>query len=112
SSKRMKTPMYSQITAAERYTLARLRLHGYSLAAIARLLGRHRSTMYREVRRNATHHDGGYRSELADAYARTRRRRSRRNQRFSPADWAQVHAHLRPLSSPHQIARRFPPPRP
>lgn len=99
--------MYTQITAAERYTLARLRQHHVPLATIARLLGRHRSTLYREVRRNATHHDGGYRAELADAYARTRRSRSRRNQRFTPADWAQVHTQLRELWSPEQIAGRF-----
>jgi transposase, IS30 family len=99
--------MYTQITAAERYLLARLRQHHVPLAAIARLLGRHRSTLYREVRRNATHHDGGYRAELADSYARTRRTHSRRNQRFAPADWAQVHAQLRELWSPEQIAGRF-----
>jgi|SRR6188474_310828 len=99
--------MYTQITAAERYTIARLCQHGCPTAVIARLLGRHRSTIYREVRRNATHHDGGYRSELADSYARTRRSRSRRNQRFSPADWGQVHGQLRELWSPEQIAGRF-----
>jgi transposase, IS30 family len=99
--------MYTQITAAERYLLARLRQHHIPMATIARLLGRHRSTLYREVRRNATHHDGGYRAELAESYARTRRTRSRRNQRFVPADWAQVHAHLRELWSPEQIAGRF-----
>ena len=99
--------MYTQITGAERYLLARLRQHHVPLAAIARLLGRHRSTLYREVRRNAAHADGGYRSELADSYARTRRSHSRRNQRFTPADWAQVHAQLRELWSPEQIAGRF-----
>jgi IS30 family transposase len=103
----MKTPMYTQITVAERYTLARLRQHGYPMALIARLLGRHRSTVYREVRRNATRYDGGYRSELADSYARTRRSHSRRNRRFSPTDWAQVHARLRERWSPEQIAGRF-----
>lgn len=99
--------MYTQITAAERYTIARLRQHGHPTAAIARMLGRHRSTIYREVHRNATHHDGGYRSELADSYARTRRSRSRRNQRLAAADWAQVHTHLRELWSPEQIAGRL-----
>src|SRR5712691_12158564 len=79
----MKTPMYPQITAAERYTLGLLRRLGYTAAAIARVLGRHRSTIGREVRRNATHYDGGYRPQLADWYARSRRSRSRRNQRFS-----------------------------
>lgn len=99
--------MYTQITASERYLLARLRHHHVPMATIARLLGRHRSTLYREVRRNAAHADGAYRSELADSYARTRRSRSRRNQRLTAADWAQVYAQLRELWSPEQIAGRF-----
>ena len=36
---------YCQITAAERYTLALLRQQGLRPAAIAELLGRHRSTI-------------------------------------------------------------------
>ena len=99
--------MYPQITAAERYTLGLLRRLGYTAAAIARVLGRHRSTIGREVRRNATHSDGGYRPQLADWYARSRRSRSRRNQRFSVADWALVHARLRENWSPEQVAGRF-----
>jgi transposase, IS30 family len=103
----MKTPLYTQITAAERYTLGLLRQHGYTTAAIARMLGRHRSTIGREVRRNATRYDRGYRPQLADWYARSRRSRSRRNQRFVAADWAHVHTQLRELWSPEQIAGRF-----
>lgn len=99
--------MYAQITAAERCTLGLLRQHGYTAAAIARLLGRHRSTISREVRRNATQYDGGYRPQLADWYARSRRARSRRNRRLSPADRAQVHAQLCALWSPEQIAGRW-----
>ncbi len=99
--------MYPQITAQERYTIGLLRRHRLSPAAIARVLGRHRSTIGREVRRNATHCDGTYRPQLADWYARGRRSRSRRNQRFSPAEWAQVHARLREDWSPEQIAGRF-----
>jgi IS30 family transposase len=103
----MKTPMYAQITAAERYTIGVLRRHGCPAATIARVLDRHRSTIGREVRRNATHHDGTYRPQLADWYARGRRSRSRRNQRFSAADWAQVHARLREKWSPEQVAGHF-----
>ena len=99
--------MYPQITAAERYTLGTLRRLGYTAAAIARILGRHRSTIGREVRRNATRYDGGYRPQLADGYARSRRSRSRRNQRFSAADWAQVHVRLRENWSPEQVAGRL-----
>ena len=61
--------MYRQITVDERYTLEVLRQLGYPGGTIARALGRHRSTIWREVRRNATQHDGSYRPELAHWYA-------------------------------------------
>lgn len=96
---------YTQITFAERYTLGLLRRRGESMAAIARALGRHRSTIGREVRRNISHHDGRtYRPPLADWYARGRRSRSRRNCRFTSADWARVVALVREDWSPEQIA--------
>ena len=68
---------YHQITFAERYTLGVLRRGGLSPSAIARVLGRHRSTIGREVRRNGTPRDGCYRPQLAEWYARGRRARSR-----------------------------------
>jgi IS30 family transposase len=98
---------YHQITFAERYTLGLLRQHGLSRAAIARVLGRHRSTIGREVRRNGTPRDDCYRPQLADWYARGRRSRSRRNQRFAPADWDRVHTLLREGWSPEQVAGRL-----
>ncbi len=98
---------YRQITAAERYTLGLLRRQGLTAAAIARLLGRHRSTIGREVRRNRTHHDGGYRPQLADWYARGRRSHSRRNTRFTATDWAEVERLVREDWSPEQIAGRL-----
>jgi len=55
---------YRQITLEERYAIALLRREGWPPAAFARVLGRHRSTIGREPRRNATHHDGWYRSRL------------------------------------------------
>lgn len=99
--------MYRQITVAERYTLGLLRQLGYPAAAIARVLGRHRSTIGREVHRNRTHHDGTYRPQLADWYARGRRSRSRRNQRFSAADFQLVRRCLEQQWSPEQIAGRL-----
>lgn len=98
---------YHQITAAERYTLGLFRQHGLSPAAIARVLGRHRSSIGRELHRNRAHSDGGYRPPLADWYARGRRSRSRRNRQFSPADWARIQARLREDWSPEQIAGRL-----
>jgi IS30 family transposase len=98
---------YRQITFAERYTLGLLRQRGLSPAAIARILGRHRSTIGREVHRNRAHSDGTYRPPLADWYARGRRSRSRRNRRFSLAQWERIQALLREDWSPEQVAGRL-----
>ncbi len=95
---------YHQITFAERYTLGLLRRQGLSPAAIAQVLGRHRSTILREVRRNRKASDGGYRPQLADWYAHGRRSRSRRNRRFSPADLRRVRRLLEQQWSPEQVA--------
>ena len=99
--------LYHQITSAERYTLGVLRRGGLSPAAIGRVLGRHRSTIGREVRRNGTPRDGCYRPQLADWYAQGRRSRSRRNRRFSAADWVRVQTLVREDWSPEQIAGRL-----
>src|SRR5512134_2334528 len=98
---------YCQITASERYTLGLLRRQGLCPSAIARVLGRHRSTVGRELRRNCTHHDGWYRPQLADWYARGRRSRPRRNRRFAPADWARVQSLVQEDWSPEQISGRL-----
>src|SRR6266542_3661971 len=103
----MKAAMYRQITFAERYTLGLLRQCGLSPSAIARVLGRHRSTVGREVRRNGAHSDATYRPQLADWYARGRRTRSRRNRRFAAAEWERVQALLREDWSPEQVAGRL-----
>jgi IS30 family transposase len=98
--------MYLQITREERYTIAGLRRAGLRPAAIARVLGRHRSTVGRELRRNRTVREG-YRPRPADWYARDRRSRSRRNRRFTPGDWERVHALLCEDWSPEQISGRL-----
>ena len=99
--------LYHQITCAERYTLGVLRRRGLRSATIARMLGRHRSTIGREIRRNGTPRDGCYRPQLAEWYARGRRSCSRRNQRFTPADWKRIQTLLRDDWSPEQIAGRL-----
>ena len=83
---------YRQITLKERYARTALRSQGLTGAQVGRELGRHRSAVLRAVRRNATRHDGSYRPELADTYARGRRSRSRRNQRVTIEDLARVAA--------------------
>ncbi len=94
---------YRQITSGERYMLAALRTQGYSASRIARELGRHPSSISRELRRNGCN-DGAYRPSKADRRTRGRRSRSRRNRRFGPADFRLVEGLLPHLWSPEQIA--------
>ena len=95
---------YHQLAADERVQIATLRYQNFSLPRIARIIGRHRSTVWREVRRNRAPYDGGYRSTRAHERAVARRKRSRRNQQFGPAEMSRVEALLRQQWSPAQVA--------
>src|SRR5688500_7281604 len=95
---------YRQLLPEERYMLAALRRQGHNQSEIARSLGRHRSTVCREVRRNSTRADGHYRASTAQERTNGRRSRSRRNSRFSPADFAVVDGLLRRQWSPEQVS--------
>jgi len=100
---------YHQITPEERYTLAILlkQVPVLSIAEIARLMGRHRSTIARELARNSSLYDGAYRYSRAQEMTNGRRSRSRRNSRFRPADWELVIRLLREGLSPEQVSGRL-----
>jgi transposase, IS30 family len=95
---------YHQLTQEERYHIAALSMQRLSLSEIARQLGRSKSTISREKRRNATTHDGFYRAEKAHSYTKTRRSHSRRNTQFSKENWALVESFLVRKWSPEQIS--------
>jgi transposase, IS30 family len=101
---------YCQLTQAERYLIASMRRQKLSVAVIALRLGRHRSTIYREVQRNKTTFNGHYGADKAHSYATARRKRCRRKSHFTPEQLAQVDALLRRRWSPKQVCgwyRRF-----
>lgn len=95
---------YHQITSGERYSIAALRTQGFNPSEIARALGRHRSTISREIRRNRSRFDGAYRPSQAIEKTSGRRSRSRRNWRFSTADLKQVEVLLQRDWSPEQVS--------
>ena len=95
---------YHQLTQEERYAITAQLMCGRSQTQIAQLLGRDRSTISRELRRNRTHHDDKYRAEKAHSYAVARRRRCRRRPQFTLAEMALVARLLRKKWSAEQIA--------
>ncbi|MEZ0122164.1 MAG: IS30 family transposase [Candidatus Reddybacter sp.] len=102
---------YIQLTYEERVTLSTLCQQGLSVRAIARILKRHHSTLYRELDRNRCHvTDGAYRPSKAQRRTRARRKRSRRNRHYTKMDFLLISKLLKQAWSPEQIVgyiRRF-----
>lgn len=95
---------HRQLTSEDRYILGALKKQGISIKEIAKHLGFHRSTIYRELQRNSCHHmDGAYRPSKAERRTRARRSRSRRNRHYSEADFDIVRHYLSKRWSPEQI---------
>ena len=95
---------YRQLSPEERYMLAALRRQGLNQSQIARSLGRHRSGISRELRRNSTRADGRSRAFTAQERTNGRRSRSRRNSRFREEDFALVTDLLCKQWSPEQVS--------
>jgi transposase, IS30 family len=102
---------YQQLTLEERVLISHLLGQGFNQAEVARQLGRHRSTISRELNRNrCCRSDQSYRFSRAHKKTRARRRRSRRNRHYTDRDLAPVRQLLRRKLSPEQIVghiRRF-----
>lgn len=97
---------YRQITSEERIVISTLRKQEFSIPEIADHLGRDRTSIWREVRRNSCN-DGAYRPSKAITRTATRRSVSRRNQQFSPSDWVLIEGYIKRQWSPEQISGRL-----
>src|SRR5690554_2689103 len=96
--------IYKQLTLEDRILMSHLRWQGLSYAEVARQMGRHRSTIYREIDRNSCHRtDSAYRPTKADDRTRSRRSHSRRNRHYDDHDFKLIRACLRKKWSPEQI---------
>jgi len=98
---------YEHIDSEERYAIAAMRGQYIKIAEIASRLGRHRSTIYRELKRNASAHDGNYRATHACQKASGRQKLSKRNMRYNEADFRYAEGLVRADSSPEQAVGRM-----
>ena len=96
---------HDQLTLEERHALFRLHVAGTALGVIADRLGRHRSTIYRELGRNRRA-DGSYLPETAQRFAWARRLRGSKLERRSQLGEL-VRDRLAMGWSPEQIAGRL-----
>jgi len=95
---------YTQLTREERYQIHGLRQVGCQQSEIARVLGRHKATISRELRRNRGLR--GYRPKQAHRAALARRA-GKSCARFTTLIWNQIEALIRKDWSPEQICGRL-----
>lgn len=95
---------YTQLTREQRYQIYALRKAGHSQAETAAVVGVHKSSISRELRRNRGRR--AYRPGRAQELAEARQRAAHRP-RISEATWATVESLLRRDWSPEQIAGRL-----
>jgi IS30 family transposase len=98
--------MYKHLSREERYQIYSLMKANHTLTEIAQLLGRHRSTISREVSRGRGQR--GYRAEQACGKAQERSLGSRNAKRIEPWVWPEVAFYLGVEWSPEQIADKLP----
>ena len=95
---------YTHLAQEERYQIYALMKAGHPQAEIAALVGRHPSTVSRELARNRG--SRGYRPAQAHARAAARAQAARTRARITAHQWAAVAELLQRQWSPEQIADR------
>ena len=72
---------YTHLTATERFCIYRMNVYKHSQGAIAKFIGRHKSTVSRELKRNQDR-PGFYWDVSADKMAQEKRKQARTAKRF------------------------------
>jgi IS30 family transposase len=97
---------YTHLSQSERYQIQSLLGVGLSITQTALHLGRHRSTIAREIRRNSCA-SAPYQAHSAHQRARARQSGQTNARRFDDAHWQLVLAYLQLDLSPQQAAARL-----
>ena len=78
---------YTQLTREERYQISALKTAGHNQVEIAKVIGRHKATVSRELARNRGLR--GYRPKQANSFA-VNRRQAKSTSRISSESWTRV----------------------
>jgi len=91
---------YSQLTQIQGYQIYALMQMGHSQSEIAEVIGVHKSTISKELKRNKGKR--GYRPKQAHSKAVTRHNKARK--RLSPEEWEIIESKLEEDLSPEQTS--------
>lgn len=98
--------IYHQLTLFERYHIETGILLGLSITEISRRIGRHRSTVFREIKRNGHVRREGYSANASDQKYYERRTRQGRT-KIDRAMQSEIDEKIKQKWSPEQIVGRF-----
>jgi len=91
------------LTVEQRYTIQVLKEEGLSQSAIAQRIGRDKSVVSRELKRNCDKRSGKYKAELAEKKCANRHKTKKKGIRFTADIQRQVEGLLKEDYSPEQI---------
>ncbi len=93
----------AHLTKEQRYTITCMLSQGYSKSKIALAIGKHKSTISRECKRNCDARSGSYEYELAHRKWKDRHKKKRKHIRFTEKIRSEVEKLLRDDYSPEQV---------
>ncbi len=91
------------LTAEQRYTIQMMLKEGFSRVKIAETIGKHKSVVYREIKRNCDKRSGEYRHDLAQRKYNNRQKEKPKKIHFTAAIRHDVETLLREDYSPEQV---------
>lgn len=94
----------SYLTAEQRYTISEMKQKSYSQTEIAKVIGKNKSVVSRELRRNCDKRNGEYRSDLAQRKYEQRQKQKPKKVVFTDEVKTYVSAKLEQQYSPEQVA--------
>ena len=93
----------AHITQSQRYTISCMLNQGYNQTQIALAIGKDKSVISRECKRNSDARNGVYRHELANRKYLTRQKKKHKHIRFTSSIQKEVEVLLREDYSPEQV---------